>query len=139
MATYLAKTEPAEYSIDDLANDEYTTWSGVRNPTAVRAIRSMQSGDRLLIYHSGKAPGIVGMGQITSEPRPDPEDAKSWVVDVRYLNHFSRPVTLQEIKASELFDDWALVRQGRLSTMPVPREFLIWMIQQLDLPIDEMS
>lgn len=136
MATFLAKTDPSEYSIDDLAADDITTWSGVRNPTAVRAIRSMQPGDRLLIYHSGKepvsrgrgqgGPGIVGEAQIVSEPQPDPNDPKSWLIQVRYGRHFERVVTLKEIKESGLFDDWALVRQGRLSTMSVPEAFLWW-------------
>lgn len=131
MATFLAKTEPSEYSIDDLLADDITTWSGVRNPTAVRAIRAMRPGDRLLIYHSGKAPGIVGEGQVVSEPRPDPEDSRSWVVDVRFLHRFERVVSLAEIKETGLFDDWALVRQGRLSTMPVPDHFLVWFWERM--------
>ncbi len=126
MATFLAKTEPSAYSIDDLAREHETVWNGVRNPTAVRTIRSMQPGDRILIYHSGKIPAIVGEAQIISEPEPDPEDDRSWFIVVRYLKHFERNVTLEEIKETGLFDDWALVRQGRLSTMPVPDNFLTW-------------
>lgn len=131
MATFLAKTEPNEYSIDNLQADDMTTWSGVRHPTAVRSIRSMLPGDRLLIYHSGKTPAIVGEGQIISEPRPDLDDQNSWVVDVRFLHKFDQIVTLAEIKSMGIFDDWALVRQGRLSTMPVPNNFLVWFWHRL--------
>lgn len=129
MATFLAKTEPSEYSIDDLAHDRETVWSGVRHPVAVKAIRSMQPGDRLFIYHSGRAPAIVGEAQIITDPEPDLNDSRSWVMTIRYLRHFEYPVTLREIKESGLFDDWALVRQGRLSTMPVPDHFLTWFWQ----------
>jgi predicted RNA-binding protein with PUA-like domain len=126
MALFLAKTEPSEYSIDDLAADEITHWTGVRNPTAVRTIRSMLPGDRVLIYHSGTYPAIVGAAQVVTDPQPDPNDEKSWFVDLKYLQAFEQPVTLREIKETGLFDDWALVRQGRLSTMSVPAQFETW-------------
>jgi predicted RNA-binding protein with PUA-like domain len=131
VATFLAKTEPSEYSIDDLLADDITTWSGVRNPTAVKAIRAMQPGDRLLIYHSGKSPAIVGEGQIVSDPRPDLNETRSWVIDVRFLHRFNCEVSLAEIKESGLFDDWALVRLRRLSTMSVPEHFLVWFWERL--------
>lgn len=131
MALFLAKTEPSEYSIEDLAADEVTRWTGVRNPTAVKAIRSMLPGDRVLIYHSGVQPAIVGIAQVVSDPRPDPQAAKSWFVDLKYLQAFERRVSLREIKESGLFDDWALVRQGRLSTMSVPALFEKWFWQQI--------
>ncbi|MEK7461279.1 MAG: EVE domain-containing protein [Patescibacteria group bacterium] len=131
MATFLAKTEPSEYSIDDLLADDITTWSGVRNPTAVQAIKSMQPGDRLLIYHSGNDPAIVGEGQIVTDPEPDQNDRLSWIVAVRFLHKFERTVSLKEIKESGYFDDWALVRQGRLSTMAVPEHFLVWFWERL--------
>lgn len=136
MATFLAKTEPVEYSITDLKEDDVTTWDGVRNPTAVQTIRSMQPGDRVLIYHSGAERAIVGEGQVISEPRPAPDDARSWQCDVRFLTAYETPVTLREIKESGLFDEWALVRQGRLSTMPVPDQFLVWLRHRLHI-LDE--
>ncbi|MBI4175412.1 EVE domain-containing protein [Candidatus Berkelbacteria bacterium] len=126
MAVFLLKTEPNEYSLDDLAQDGVTVWSGVRNPTAIRTIRTMCSGDRALIYHSGKNPAIVGCAQVISDPRPDPTDTRSWQMDVQFLERYETPVTLAAIKTCGLFDDWALVRQGRLSTMPVPDDFLRW-------------
>jgi predicted RNA-binding protein with PUA-like domain len=70
---------------------------------------------------------IVGLAQAISKPRPDPNDAKSWVIDVRFVCRLSRPVTLREIKESHLFDDWSLVRQSRLSTMSVPDTFIAWL------------
>ncbi|GCE49536.1 putative RNA-binding protein with PUA-like domain [Thermosporothrix hazakensis] len=129
MAFYLAKTEPAEYSILDLEREKRTTWDGVRNPQAVKAIRAMQLGDEVLIYHSGKEEAIVGVAKVLSEPRPDPNDTKSWVVELGFVRHLTRPIPLREIKESHLFDDWSLVRQSRLSTMPVPEEFIAWLQQ----------
>lgn len=126
MATFLLKTDPADYSLDDLAEDEFTTWNGVRNSQAVQTIRRMLPGDRALIYYSGKDPAIMGQVQILSDPRPDFDNDGSWVVDVKYLSHFEHPVSLREIKESGLFDDWALIRQIHLSTMEVPESFLVW-------------
>jgi len=127
MACFLAKTDPKTYSIDDLEKDKTTVWDGVRNAAALLAIRSMHSNDDLLIYHSQGEAAIVGLARIVSEPRPDPNDPKSWVVDVEFKRRFNRPVTLHEIKESHLFDDWALVRQGRLSTMSVPESVVTWL------------
>lgn len=131
MALFLAKTEPAEYSIDDLAADETTAWTGVRHPAAVKTIRSMLPGDRVLIYHSGAEPAIVGVAQVVSDPEPDSNDDRSWFVHLAYLQTFEQPVHLRTIKETGLFDDWALVRQGRLSTMAVPAPFEVWFWQQV--------
>ncbi len=127
MAYFLAKTDPATYSIDDLERDKTTVWDGVRNPAALLAIRSMRPGDEVLVYHSQSEAAIVGLARVESEPRPDPNDAKSWVVNVAFVRRLSQPVTLREIKESHLFDDWALVRQGRLSTMSVPDKAVAWL------------
>jgi predicted RNA-binding protein with PUA-like domain len=127
MADFLAKTDPSTYSIDDLKRDGTTEWDGVRNPAAVRAIKSMKPGDRVFIYHSQGETAVVGVADIVSEPRPDPNDPRSWVADFRYVAHARNPVTLREIKESHEFDDWALVRQGRLSTMSAPKEFARWL------------
>jgi predicted RNA-binding protein with PUA-like domain len=123
---YLAKTEPSVYSIDDLKRDKKTVWDGVVNPQAVRAIKEMQPGDRVFLYHSGGVSAIVGLSVVLSAGRPDPKNPKSAVVDLEYLATLDSPVTLAEIKQSKLFDDWALVRQGRLSTMLVPEKFVSW-------------
>jgi predicted RNA-binding protein with PUA-like domain len=132
MAYFLAKTDPETYSIDDLEKQKTTAWDGVTNPQAVRAIREMKPGDKVFIYHSGGKSGsgqsgVVGLARVLSEPRSDPKNAKSAVADFEFLTRLDPAVTLAEIKQSKLFDDWALVRQGRLSTMAAPEKFVDWM------------
>ena len=127
MSYFLAKTEPSTYSIDDLERDGKTTWDGVTNPQAVRAIRSMKPGDKILIYHSGGVSAVVGVASVRSEPRDDPKNARSAVVDIEFFSRLGEPVSLADIKKSKQFDDWALVRQGRLSTMSVPDKFVTWL------------
>jgi predicted RNA-binding protein with PUA-like domain len=127
MNYFLAKTEPSTYSIDDLAREQRTAWDGVTNPQAVRAIRQMRPGDRVFIYHSGGISSVVGIAVVKSEPRDDPRNPKSAVVDLEFAGRIEPPVTLAEIKQSKQFDDWALVRQGRLSTMTVPEKFVAWL------------
>jgi predicted RNA-binding protein with PUA-like domain len=127
MNYFLAKTDPESYSIDHLERDGKTTWDGVRNPQALRAIRDMRPGDKVFVYHSQGEAAIVGMAEVASEPRPDPKDPKLTVVDFQFLNRVDPPVTLKEIKESHLFDDWSLVRQSRLSTMAAPKAFVAWM------------
>jgi predicted RNA-binding protein with PUA-like domain len=124
---FLAKSEPSVYSIDDLKREHKTTWDGVTNPQAVHALNDMQPGDRVFIYHSGGVSSIVGLAQVLTGGRPDPKNPKSAIVDLEYLSTLDTPVTLTEIKQSKKFDDWALVRQGRLSTMLVPESFVAWM------------
>jgi predicted RNA-binding protein with PUA-like domain len=129
MAYFLAKTDPITYSIENLEHDKETTWEGVRNAQALRIIQAMRPGDEVLIYHSnsmGKA-AIVGLARVSSEPRPDPKNSKSWVVDMTFIRRFTQPVTLREIKDSHLFDDWSLIRQSRLSTMTVPESVVVWL------------
>jgi len=127
MAYFLAKTDPKTYSIENLEQDKTTVWDGVRNAAALLAIRAMHSNDNVLIYHSQGEAAIVGLARVISEPRPDPNDAKSWVVNIEFIRRFSQPITLHEIKESHMFDDWALVRQGRLSTMSVPENVITWL------------
>jgi predicted RNA-binding protein with PUA-like domain len=127
MSYFLAKTDPQTYSIDDLARERHTVWDGVRNPQALRAIREMRPRDRVFIYHSQGDAAIAGLAAVVSEPRADPRDAKLAVVDVEFLTKLDPPTTLREIKDSGLFADWALVRQGRLSTMSAPSAFVEWM------------
>jgi predicted RNA-binding protein with PUA-like domain len=127
MNYFLAKTDPEAYSIENLEKDRKTVWDGVRNPQALRAIRDMRTGDRVFIYHSMGEAAIMGLAAVVSEPRPDPKDAKLTVVGLEFLTRLNPPVTLREIKKSHLFDDWALVRQSRLSTMAAPKAFVEWM------------
>jgi len=130
MAYFLAKTDPGTYSIDDLRRDVQTEWDGVRNPSAVGAIKTMKPGDRVIIYHSQAQAAVVGLAEVVSAPRPDAKDDRSWVADFKYLKHAKKPITLREIKESHKFDDWALVRQGRLSTMSAPDAFWKWLQAQ---------
>src|SRR5271154_3240913 len=127
MRYFLAKTEPGTYSIDSLEKDHKTTWDGVSNPQAVRAIREMKSGDKVFIYHSGGVSAIVGLAKVVKDGREDPKNPKSAVADFEFVEKLDPGVTLAEIKQSKLFDDWALVRQGRLSTMEAPEKFVAWM------------
>src|ERR1041385_4297150 len=132
MTYFLAKTDPDTYSIGDLEREKQTVWDGVTNPQAVKAIRAMQPGDKVFIYHSGaksagSVSGVVGLAAVRSAGRPDPKNPKSAVVDLAFLGRLDPPTSLAEVKESGRFKDWALVRQGRLSTMPAPQEFVDWM------------
>ena len=127
MKYFLAKTDPETYSVDDLEREERTVWDGVTNAQAVRAIREMRPGDRVFIYHSGGVSGVVGLATVRSEPRDDSKNSKSAVVELEFAGRLDPPTSLAEIKQSKLFDDWALVRQGRLSTMAAPPAFVEWM------------
>jgi predicted RNA-binding protein with PUA-like domain len=121
MAFWILKTEPDAYSYDDLARDEVTVWDGVANNTALLHLRAMAPGDEALIYHTGDERRAVGLATVTSGPYPDPklDDPKLVVVDVRAVRPLPAPVTLAAIKADPAFADFALVRQGRLSVVPV--------------------
>ena len=127
MSYFLAKTEPTTYSIDDLAREKKTTWDGVTNPQAVANIKRMRPGDRVFLYHSGGVSAVVGLASVLSEPKQDPKNPKSAVVELGFLAHLEPPTTLKEVKDSKKFEDWALVRQGRLSTMEAPESFVGWM------------
>lgn len=127
MSYFLAKTDPETYSLADLEREKKAVWDGVTNPQAVRAIRAMRPGDRVFIYHSGGESAIVGLATVRSEPRDDPHNPKSAVVDLEFIARLEPPTTLAEIKQSKKFEDWALVRQGRLSTMSAPENFVEWM------------
>jgi predicted RNA-binding protein with PUA-like domain len=127
---FLAKTEPSTYSFAQLLKDRKTLWDGVRNPQALKAIRSMKPGDTVFVYHSGGESAIVGLARVSSPPRSDPKDANLTVVELEAAGRVDPPVTLKQIKESGLFDDWALVRQGRLSTMAAPDAFATWLRKQ---------
>jgi predicted RNA-binding protein with PUA-like domain len=127
MQYYLAKTDPETYSVDDLEREGKTVWDGVTNPQALRAIREMRPGDHVFIYHSGGKSAVVGLARVISEPRTDPKKPNLPVVELQFERRLDPPTTLQEIKESNLFNDWSLVRQGRLSTMAAPDSFVDWM------------
>lgn len=124
---FLAKTDPESYSVADLERDGKTVWDGVKNPQALRAIWDMRPGDKVFIYHSQGKPEVVGLAKVISAPRTDPKYKKGAVVELDFLARFEPPVSLREIKESALFDEWALVKQSRLSTMHAPEAFAEWM------------
>ena len=121
---YLAKTDPETYSIEQLRKEHRTVWDGVRNSQALRAIRAMKPGDKVFIYHSMGDAAIVGLAHVVSAPRDDPKDAKLAVVELEFAEMVDPPTLIKE---SREFDDWALVRQSRLSTMEAPEKFVAWM------------
>lgn len=127
MNYFLAKSEPSVYALKDLEKDRQTVWDGVKNPQALQAIRSMRTGDRVFFYHSGGESAIVGLAKVVGVPRPDPKNEKLTVVDLAYVGELEPPVRLAEIKAEPQFSDWLLVRNGRLSTMAAPENFVEWM------------
>ncbi|MGD0963114.1 MAG: EVE domain-containing protein [Candidatus Acidiferrales bacterium] len=116
---YLLKTEPSAYSFDDLVRDKQTLWDGVHNPVALKHLREMKPGDRLVIYETGLRKSAVGTATVVSA---DVSDPKNPGVKIKAARALARPVTLAEIKASKLFADSPLVRQGRLSVVPLTGE-----------------
>ena len=122
MACWLLKTEPGTYSFADLQREKRTVWEGVANALAQQHLRAARAGDEALVYHTGEEKAVVGVARIASDPYPDPGDAagKRVVLDVEPLQRLPAPVTLGEIKADPAFRDFALVRNSRLSVMPVP-------------------
>lgn len=120
MSYWILKTDPATYSLADLEREGRTRWDGVANPVAVKHLRSMRAGDRAFIYHTGDEKAIVGLARIVSDGYPDPEDAKLAVADVEFERAVAAPVALAAVKAEPVFAESGLVRQGRLSVVPVP-------------------
>lgn len=128
---FLAKTDPDTYSILDFQKEKVITWSGVRNAQAVAVLKSMQKGDKVLIYHSQGEGTIRGLAEVLGNGRPDLKDQKSWLVDFKFVKLFTEPfVNLKQIKQTGLFEDFKLVRQSRLSTMLVPNNFITWLKKQ---------
>ena len=141
MANWLMKSEPDDYSIDDLKRDKREPWDGIRNYQARNMMRDdMRSGDNVFFYHSNcKEPGIVGLAKVVGKPYPDPtqfdpeskyhdpkstEDNPRWIlVDIRYVRKLKRNITLTELKQQDGLDGFILTRKGnRLSIMPVSDE-----------------
>ncbi len=113
---YLLKTEPTEYSFSDLQRDKTTIWDGVSNPVALKNLRAMKPGEQLVIYETGDHKSAVGTATVVSV---DTSDAKNPQVQIKAGEPLPKPVTLAEIKANKLFADSPLVRQGRLSVVPL--------------------
>ena len=113
---YLLKTEPSAYSFADLQRDKTTIWDGVSNPVALKHLRAMKPGERLVIYHTGDEKSAVGTATVQSV---DTSDAKNPRVRIKAGQANPKPVTLAEAKANKLFAESPLARQGRLSVVPV--------------------
>jgi predicted RNA-binding protein with PUA-like domain len=113
---YLLKTEPTVYSFADLQRDKNTIWDGVANPVALKNLRAMESGDRLVIYHTGDDKSAVGTASVATVDAADPRNPQ---VKIKVGKAVPKPVTLAEVKAQKLFADSPLVRQGRLSVVPL--------------------
>jgi predicted RNA-binding protein with PUA-like domain len=116
---YLLKTEPSAYSFVDLVRDKETVWDGVHNPVALKNLRGMKPGDRLVIYETGERKSAVGTAAVVSVDTSDPKEPG---VKIKAGKALEKPVTLAEIKANKLFADSPLVRQGRLSVVPLSGE-----------------
>jgi len=121
---WLLKTEPSAYSHADLERDGRTTWDGVTNPVALKNLRAMRAGDLVFVYHTGDEKAVVGTARVVRAAYPDPKrgDPRLVVVDIEATGRLARPVSLGEIKATAAFADSPLVRQGRLSVVPLTRE-----------------
>lgn len=122
VALWLVKTEPEHYSFADLEREGQDIWDGVRNPQAQAYLRRMQPGDRVLVYHSGRQRAVVGIAEVVSHPYPDPADPRRCAVDLRAVARLPRPVPLAQLRLHPACSGWALLRQPRLSVMPVSPE-----------------
>ena len=126
----MLKTEPGDYSYEDLVRDKTTSWTGVTNNAALAAIRTMRKGDEAFIYHTGDEKAIVGLAAVSRGPYEDPKnpgqtakgEPKFAAVDLKPVRAAKSPVTLAAIKADKRFKEFALVKQSRLSVMLVPPE-----------------
>src|SRR5712675_265656 len=113
---YLLKTEPSAYSFSDLQRDGTTIWDGVTNPAAVKHLREMPKGAKLVIYHTGDERQAVGTATVLSVDASDPKNPR---VEIKAGKALKQPVTLAEMKANKLFKDSPLIKQGRLSVVPL--------------------
>ena len=123
---YLLKTEPTVYSFANLEKEKSTIWDGVTNPVAVKHLREMKADDRLVIYHTGDERSAVGTATVVSVNSADPKNPQ---VKIKVGNPVAAPKTLAEIKAQKLFADSPLVRQGRLSVVPLSDAQYKWLVE----------
>jgi predicted RNA-binding protein with PUA-like domain len=122
MNYWMVKSEPESYSWEDFLKTGEDVWDGVRNFQARNYLRQMQVGDVVLFYHSGKAKAIVGLAEVSQEGFPDPKDQEWIAVKLKAKQPLKNPVTLAEIKAEDRLSDLPMLRQSRLSVLPVAKD-----------------
>jgi predicted RNA-binding protein with PUA-like domain len=130
MPNWLLKTEPKTYSYARLETEKKTVWDGVTNPMALKNVRAVKKGDRVVVYHTGDEKSAVGLAEIASDAYEDPNDPKLAVFSLVPKKRLAEPVPLANIKASALFVDSPLVRQGRLSVVALDERQYKWLVQQ---------
>jgi predicted RNA-binding protein with PUA-like domain len=123
---YLLKTEPSTYSFADLQREQETIWDGVTNPVALKNLRSMEKGEDLVIYHTGDEKSVVGTASVVAVDSTDPKNPR---VTIKAGKPLKQPITLASIKANKLFADSPLVRQGRLSVVPLTPAQLAFLLK----------
>ncbi len=114
---HLLKTEPSDYSINQLQRDHQCTWDGVENALALKHLRNISKGDRCFIYHTGKEKQIVGLAEAISNPY---QVQNAWVLDLKFVQRYTQTLSLSDMKADKTFENFDLLRLPRLSVMPVP-------------------
>lgn len=123
MNYFLAKTDPDTYSVDDFEKEGSTIWDGVHNNAALLFMQQMKPGDLVYIYQSMSSKAIMALAEVTTEPEINKNDPRrSWIVTMKFIKRYVHPVTLADIKADPVFADFKLVRESRLSVMPVPHD-----------------
>jgi len=124
---YLLKTEPTVYSFANLQRESTTVWDGVTNPVALKNLRGMKPGEHLVVYHTGDEKSAVGTATVVSV---DASDSRNPQVKIKVGKALAKPITLAEVKANKLFADSPLVRQGRLSVVPLTEEQYKFLLQE---------
>ena len=140
MAFWMMKTEPGEFSFEDLVRDGKTVWDGVRNFQARNNLKAMKKGDRVLIYHSVTEKALAGIAEVSREHYPDPKDnpKQDWVVvDIIPVQPLKRRVTLAEIKADSRLAELPLIRQSRLSVMPLNKSEFDYLVKLSEKPVSQ--
>jgi predicted RNA-binding protein with PUA-like domain len=122
MNYWMVKQEPEAYSFDDLVKDGTTDWTGVRNFQARNNLKAMKKGDKVLFYHSVSEKAVVGITEVSKENYPDPTDENWTAVEIKALKKLKNPVTLEAVKGNVALADIKLVRQSRLSVLPLTKD-----------------
>jgi len=122
MNYWLVKQEPAAYSFDDLIADGKTDWTGVRNFQARNNLQAMKKGDKVFFYHSVSEKSVVGIAEVSKTAFPDSTDKKWFAVEVKAVKKLKNPVSLEKIKANAALANIALIKQSRLSVLPLLKD-----------------